>query len=128
MEGLSRLPVTDDCESRVSERLGVMPLDIWGLYDTPFCCSCALLSFLWSLSTPLWRPGVCGWPGPGVVGLLSKVKSPLLEPEGGFASGAPTLLYGRSGCREYGKSGKIAVTFFAEPVLHAEIIIQRSTK
>lgn len=74
------------------------------------------------ISIPLVRPSVLGRPGPGVAGTLSKVYLP--ESLGALFKGAPALLYGRSGCREYGKRGRTAVTLLAEPVLQAEITRQ----
>ena len=77
---------------------------------------------------PLEIPGVWVVPGPGVPGTLSKVKSLPLMVVGALESGAPILLYGTSGCREYGNRGRTTVTRLAEPVLQAEIIMQRSMK
>lgn len=73
-------------------------------------------------SIPVPKLLLLGTPGPGVAGTLSKVYS-LGTSTAGLDSGAPTLLYGRSGWREYGNIGSTAVTLRAEPVLQADITI-----
>lgn len=74
------------------------------------------------ISIPVLKVLLFGTPGPGVGGTLSKVYS-LGTVVAGFDKGAPTLLYGKSGWREYGNMGRIAVTRFAEPVLQADITV-----
>lgn len=80
-----------------------------------------LLSIL-LISIPVPKLLLLGTPGPGVAGTLSKVYS-LGTSTAGLDNGAPTLLYGRSGWREYGNMGSTAVTLLAEPVLHADITV-----
>jgi hypothetical protein len=73
-------------------------------------------------SIPVPKLLLLGTPGPGVAGTLSKVYS-LGTSTAGLDSGAPTLLYGRSGWREYGNMGSTAVTLRADPALQADITI-----
>ena len=54
--------------------------------------------------------------------------APAMHFVGILASGAPTLLYGRSLWREYGNKGSTAVTFLALAVLQACIVIKSSIK
>lgn len=65
--------------------------------------SAAFPNFLCKLSMPLlplFKPWLCGMVALGVAGRDSKEKSVRFTSVGFRANGAPTLLYGRSGCLE----------------------------
>jgi hypothetical protein len=96
--GWSEYADLSDLESSVSLRL--MPLVLTGLpgFDVgppPLrSSSFILLSWLWSVETPLLMPALSGCPGWGVCGRESNVYVPVRERDvvGARESGAPVLL------------------------------------